>query len=427
LRTGGGALMGDKETLYVWPTPLTPHALVSLCPSVQMRGGFFAPAEVVVFPEAVVSSGYTVMSTEAYLETGQDLHVTASAVRINVGSPGKNEPFSLIWTPLPGHSEAKGLAHVVARPGALPIMEDMISQSATSETDARTVIREAQDLNGPRVPSMLRPPSEAGLVKSLSIPASNLRLISRLSDELLKRDATIVHEVVIAAAVPEAVENAQGLRCEVSVFPRGLVRITSAPAGAQHTVVGPVEPEWGRPPEGRTGIGSRYVLEGLVSRNEFVVDAPSIDGGVRTGRLGSVVRARVRLLRGNEEVCRLNHLFELEHHDTASPFAEVVQHVIEAGRLTDLDVAQATGVAVETVRAWLRDDEEPAGIETARLNELSGIVERLADVIDADFIPLWLRKPLRVLGDQKPLDLLARGDYRKISRMVAGLESPVAS
>lgn len=56
--------------------------------------------------------------------------------------------------------------------------------------------------------------------------------------------------------------------------------------------------------------------------------------------------------------------------------------------------------------------------------ELSAAVERLALVIDPDYIPVWLRKPIFALDDEKPLDVLARGEYRRLSRVISELESP---
>jgi hypothetical protein len=47
--------------------------------------------------------------------------------------------------------------------------------------------------------------------------------------------------------------------------------------------------------------------------------------------------------------------------------------------------------------------------------------------MDPEYIPVWLRKPLVALGDDKPLDVLARGDYRRLSRLISELESPTFS
>jgi len=54
------------------------------------------------------------------------------------------------------------------------------------------------------------------------------------------------------------------------------------------------------------------------------------------------------------------------------------------------------------------------------------MVERLARLIDPDYIPIWLRKPVPLLDDDKPLDVIAAGQYRRVSEVIAGLESPGA-
>lgn len=55
--------------------------------------------------------------------------------------------------------------------------------------------------------------------------------------------------------------------------------------------------------------------------------------------------------------------------------------------------------------------------------ELSSIVERLVRVMRATYVPVWMRKPIALLDDDKPLDVIAAGDYRRVSRVVASLES----
>jgi hypothetical protein len=44
----------------------------------------------------------------------------------------------------------------------------------------------------------------------------------------------------------------------------------------------------------------------------------------------------------------------------------------------------------------------------------------------ADYIPVWLTKPIEALDDDKPLDVIARGDYRRVARVVSELEDPGA-
>jgi len=77
------------------------------------------------------------------------------------------------------------------------------------------------------------------------------------------------------------------------------------------------------------------------------------------------------------------------------------------------DIARATSANETTVRAWLRDERSPSGDHAERLAELSSIVERLVLVMQANYVPVWMRKPIPLLDDDKPLDVIAAGAYRR--------------
>ena len=110
----------------------------------------------------------------------------------------------------------------------------------------------------------------------------------------------------------------------------------------------------------------------------------------------------------------------------ATAFASEAARIKETGHLGVPDIARATGANETTVRAWLRDVRSPSGTRAERLAELSAIVDRLVRVMQPTYVPVWLRKPIPLLDDDKPLDVIAAGDYRRVSRVVAGLESPGA-
>jgi uncharacterized protein (DUF2384 family) len=107
----------------------------------------------------------------------------------------------------------------------------------------------------------------------------------------------------------------------------------------------------------------------------------------------------------------------------ATAFAGEAAHIKEIGHLNVPDIARATGANETTVRAWLRDDRSPSGDHAERLAELSSLVERLVQVMQASYVPVWMRKPIALLDDDKPLDVIAAGEYRRVSRVVAGLEA----
>ena len=52
------------------------------------------------------------------------------------------------------------------------------------------------------------------------------------------------------------------------------------------------------------------------------------------------------------------------------------------------------------------------------------MTDRLTRVMEASYIPVWLKRPLEVLDDDKPAELLARGDYRRVAQLIAELEYP---
>lgn len=107
--------------------------------------------------------------------------------------------------------------------------------------------------------------------------------------------------------------------------------------------------------------------------------------------------------------------------------AQEVAFVRDLGHLSEQDVATATGTGRSTVGAWMRGTRRPTGARLERFAELSALVERLSRVMDPEYLPLWLHKPVPALGDEKPRDVLAQGEYRRLSAVVGELESPGAS
>jgi transcriptional regulator with XRE-family HTH domain len=110
-----------------------------------------------------------------------------------------------------------------------------------------------------------------------------------------------------------------------------------------------------------------------------------------------------------------------------SPLAAEAQRVHRSARLSDRQIAAATGAKPSTVRDWLSGRSAPSGTRADRLVELAEMTDRLARVMHADYIPIWLNRPLEALDDEKPVELLARGDYRRVGKLIAELEYPGAS
>src|SRR3982751_4476050 len=97
--------------------------------------------------------------------------------------------------------------------------------------------------------------------------------------------------------------------------------------------------------------------------------------------------------------------------EMTTAFAEEAVRIHQAAHLTDRQIARATGAAPSTVRSWLTGRSVPTGERAERVAELSALVSRLTRLLDADYIPVWMTKPIEALDDEKPIDLLARGEY----------------
>lgn len=48
-------------------------------------------------------------------------------------------------------------------------------------------------------------------------------------------------------------------------------------------------------------------------------------------------------------------------------------------------------------------------------------------MIKPSYIAVWLSKPIEALDNDKPLDSIARGDYRAVARLISSIEDPGAS
>src|SRR2546423_8350600 len=108
-------------------------------------------------------------------------------------------------------------------------------------------------------------------------------------------------------------------------------------------------------------------------------------------------------------------------------FAEEAVRIHQGAHLTDRQIARATGAAPSTVRSWLSGRSAPTGDRAERVAELSALVSRLTRLVDADYIPVWMTKPIEALDDEKPIDVLARGEYPRVAAVVRALEHPVAA
>jgi len=94
-----------------------------------------------------------------------------------------------------------------------------------------------------------------------------------------------------------------------------------------------------------------------------------------------------------------------------APLAAEIVRVGKLGHLTAAHLADATGGDPSSAIRWLRRTQTPSGAHAAQALELASLVERLAQVVQPTYIPIWLIKPIERLDDRRPVDVIRAGGY----------------
>src|SRR5207244_12978380 len=96
----------------------------------------------------------------------------------------------------------------------------------------------------------------------------------------------------------------------------------------------------------------------------------------------------------------------------ATAFAAEAIRIHDLAHLSDAEIGKAVGAAPSTVRDWFALRSSPTGKRAERVAELAEVVDRLMRVMEPEYIPVWLSKPIEALDDRTPLEPLARGPAR---------------
>jgi hypothetical protein len=90
------------------------------------------------------------------------------------------------------------------------------------------------------------------------------------------------------------------------------------------------------------------------------------------------------------------------------------------------DVAKVTGATQRSVTRWL-EGASPRRPAEERLLELKAVVDLLRRVLREDPAHLWMRSPNPDLDYEKPLDLIERGDYRRVIGAILAMAEGVTA
>lgn len=101
--------------------------------------------------------------------------------------------------------------------------------------------------------------------------------------------------------------------------------------------------------------------------------------------------------------------------------AKRLRSAAERTELEQADVAQLVGTNTRTVARWLAHESEPRTDMRRRLLELLAVLEQLSGVLEPQAAHDWLYSPNQLLGHEKPIDLLSRGEWRQVLGLIDAL------
>jgi hypothetical protein len=90
------------------------------------------------------------------------------------------------------------------------------------------------------------------------------------------------------------------------------------------------------------------------------------------------------------------------------------------------DVARVAGATPRSVSRWL-EGSSPRRPAEERLLELKAVIDVLRRVLREEPARLWIRSPNADLDYEKPLDLIERGEYRRVIGVILALAEGVTA
>lgn len=107
--------------------------------------------------------------------------------------------------------------------------------------------------------------------------------------------------------------------------------------------------------------------------------------------------------------------------------ATVLDDLLADEILESPDVARVVGTSTRTVARWQNAASVPRRGSEERLLELKAVVDLLRRVLREEPARLWIRSPNPDLDYEKPIDLVQRGEYRRVIGAVLAMAEGVTA
>jgi putative toxin-antitoxin system antitoxin component (TIGR02293 family) len=92
----------------------------------------------------------------------------------------------------------------------------------------------------------------------------------------------------------------------------------------------------------------------------------------------------------------------------------LLDHLYEGDVVDTADIARVSATNPRSVARWKADTSAPRRDAEERLLELRAVVDLARRVMRDSAARMWMRAPNPDLGYEKPLDLVAAGQYQRV-------------
>ena len=86
------------------------------------------------------------------------------------------------------------------------------------------------------------------------------------------------------------------------------------------------------------------------------------------------------------------------------------------------EVAELLGTTPQTVHRWRKAQADPQSSHLRRIVDLAFAAEELSELYQPDEARIWLYSRNRLLGGERPVDLISRGEIDPVLQAIAILK-----
>lgn len=108
-------------------------------------------------------------------------------------------------------------------------------------------------------------------------------------------------------------------------------------------------------------------------------------------------------------------------------YAPLLKHLCEGSVVDIADLARVSATHPRSVARWFTQESSPRRRAEERLLELRAVIDLAREVMQDDAARFWMRTPNRELEYQKPLDLIASGQYERVINLLLALAEGITT